>query len=142
MGRMRWKRIVMVGILGGVFLGAGNDAPTCNASCKVALSTKQWTCSCQWSVPFGLSCSRGTLAIPAGARVVSPANPSGGTGASSEVTELTGGKFEMQEGRLVFIGSHDYEIRQPYSIPYQFEDQNGKVLQTGAIAVTEISMAE
>lgn len=142
MERMKWSRIAMIGVLGGVFLGASNDAPTCDASCTVDVPNVHWTCTCRWAAPLGLACAQRTFSVPAGVKIVSPPKQVGETGTSSDGIELTGGKFEVQEGQLTFTASHDYEIRKPYSIPYHFEDQSGQTILTGMIPVTQISVKD
>ncbi|MDC8448002.1 MAG: hypothetical protein LV473_06570 [Nitrospira sp.] len=132
----------MLVMLGGLLLGASNDAPTCNASCTVDVANKQWVCTCRWSTPLGLACAQQSFAVPAGATIANPEKPAEDTASSSEPLELTGGEFEFLEGQLTFKTSQNYELRRPYVIPYRFHDQSGKAIRAGTITVTQINVKE
>ena len=142
MERMIVKRTATIVMLGGLVLGASNDAPTCNASCTVDVAKKQWECTCRWASPLGLGCAQRTFAVPTGTTIASPEKPIEDTASPSESLELTGGEFEFVDGQLTFKTSQDYELRRPYAIPYRFQDQSGKVIQTGTITVTQINVKE
>lgn len=129
-------------MLGGLVLGASNDAPTYNASCTVDVANKQWACTCRWAAPLGLACAQRAFAIPAGSTIASPEKPVEDITSPTEAIELAGGEFEFIEGQLTFKTSHDYELRKPYVIPYRFQDQSGKVIRAGTITVTQINVKE
>lgn len=142
MERMIGRRTATIVMLGGLVLGASNDAPTCNASCTVDVANKQWVCTCRWATPLGLACAQRTFAVPDGATIASPEQPIEDTASSPETIELTGGEFELLDGQLTFKTSQDYELRRPYVIPYRFQDQSGKVIRAGTITVTQINVEE
>lgn len=142
MVRMIGRRAAAVVMVGGLVLGASNDAPTCNASCTVDVGNKQWVCTCRWAAPLGLACAQRAFAVPAGATIASPGKPVEDTASSSEFIELIAGEFEFLEGQLTFKTSQNYELRRPYVIPYRFQDQSGKVIRTGIVTVTQINVKE
>lgn len=142
MVRMIGRRAAAIVMLGGLVLGASNDTPTCNASCTVDVSNKQWVCTCRWSAPLGLACAQRAFAVPAGSTIASPEKPVEDTTSPSDPIELTGGEFEFLEGQLTFKTSQNYELRRPYVIPYRFQDQSGKVMRMGRITVSQINVKE